>query len=268
MCIERLRGVFSQQRELALLNSHSTYFCASGTRAQQDARWAAGEEASAHGQPGRSVLRPCRSALRLESTHAQQPGLWGTMRVTTTVSGMQACRLTVHYRYKISFIRRCTFYTNFSPVGGHVPSNQLSFNLSLLCEWWPTRLRDLQQTPGSRSSGATLWCRVDQHGHSSACQKTRVPVAALQGKKKKRKEKLTTGWPASILSFRFDFKEMFAFFLWQTCPRTMSISACRISCRTAELLSSSHTREATSLDNSWNVCKHTWKGKGQDEVGG
>lgn len=75
MCIERLRGVFSQQRELALLNSHSTYFCASGTRAEQDARWAAGEEASAHGQPGRSVLRPCRSAMRLESTHAQQPGL-------------------------------------------------------------------------------------------------------------------------------------------------------------------------------------------------
>lgn len=75
MCIERLRGVFSQQRELVLLNSHSTYFCASGTWAEQDVRWAAGEEASAHGQPGHSVLRPCRSALRLESTHAQQPGL-------------------------------------------------------------------------------------------------------------------------------------------------------------------------------------------------
>lgn len=37
----------------------------------------------------------------------------------------------------------------------------------------------------------------------------------------------------------------------------MSIRACRIFCTVGHPCSLSHTRGATSLDNSWNVCKHT-----------
>lgn len=43
----------------------------------------------------------------------------------------------------------------------------------------------------------------------------------------------------------------------QTCPSMMSIRACRIICTVGHPCSLFHTRGAISLDNSWNICKHT-----------
>lgn len=63
---------------------------------------------------------------------------------------------------------------------GHIPKFDLLMLFVKQCWWLPTQVRDLEQTPGSSFSSSALWRCVDQHGHSSACQKTSVPVAALQ----------------------------------------------------------------------------------------
>lgn len=52
--------------------------------------------------------------------------------------------------------------------------------ISSCCQRLHTWMSGLQQTPGCGYGSSALGRRVDQHRHSCARQKTRVPVAALQ----------------------------------------------------------------------------------------
>lgn len=66
----------AQKRHNAVCKFNSIYLCVFRVRTEQDVSSTAGQEASAHSQPAHSVL-PCRVALYLENTDAQEPGLWG-----------------------------------------------------------------------------------------------------------------------------------------------------------------------------------------------